>query len=121
MLGKLTALPRPIAGLKGPFRGGGGEMEGEDEGRKGARKKTGEGELMKLEVYRTADWLRPALGRGVGTIRGIFRNLKGGSEGTFQVYIFKSVQIVAYFFTLTISRAYIFSSPKGQAGARAPP
>jgi len=42
---------------------------------------------------------------------------EGGQRGTFQVYIFKSVQILAYFFTLKLVH---FSSPKGQAQLRVP-
>ena len=41
----------------------------------------------------------------------VFRILKRG-RGTFQLYIFKSVQILAYFFTLKISTIF-FSSPMG--------
>jgi len=46
------------------------------------------------------------------SISGVLRNLKGGGSGTFQVYIFKSGQILAYFFTLNITTKF-FSLPKG--------
>ena len=50
---------------------------------------------------------------------GVFRNLKGGMpEGTFQVHIFKSVQILAYFFHAKNYYKFCFTS-KG-AGARPP-
>ena len=49
---------------------------------------------------------------------GVSRNLKGGQD-TFQVYIFKSVQILALiFFTLNIST--IFSPPRGVARRTSP-
>jgi len=73
---------------------------------------------------------------------GVFRNLKRGSPGhTFQVYIFKIVQILLKFyyfikikislkfhfikilkfqFIFTLQISTIFSPPEGQAGTMAP-
>jgi len=45
----------------------------------------------------------------------VHRIASNGKRGTFQVYIFKSVQILAYFFTLNIS-THLFTS-KGEGGS----
>jgi len=55
----------------------------------------------------------------IGTGSGVFGNLKRGhGRGTFQVYIFKSVQFLAYFFTLKLVHFYL---QRGRAQAHAPP
>jgi len=47
----------------------------------------------------------------IPTTSGVFINVNGG---THQVYVFKSVQILAHFFTFSLSKG------RGPAGTRAP-
>jgi len=56
----------------------------------------------------------------MSAVSGVFRNLKGGVAQAcpgvhFQVYIFKGVQNLAYFFTLNkLISTNFFSPPKGE-------